>query len=185
MIRKAIKKSMIVALLLATPCVFAAQDEGAAPRRARHPGFGPGGPGRGPGPGLGRIAEDLGLSDEQKAQLEALRARQKDTLQPLAESARQAHEAFRAALEAESPDAAAVGQAALAMKEAEKKMKAAHDAAFEEMKSVLTPEQRQKLEQMHRDRPPRPWGPGGFGGPGHRGPGGPGGEPRDPNPPNQ
>ena len=58
--------------------------------------------------------------------------------------------------------------------QAEKKVRAAHEAAFEEMKSVLTPEQRQKLEQMQRERPRRPFGPGGFGGPGRRGPGAPG-----------
>ena len=119
----------------------------------------------GPGFGHGRLAEELGLSDEQKSQLEALRGRQQETLKPLAEAARQAHETFRAALEADGADAATVGQAALAMHAAEKKLRAAHEAAFEEMKAILTPEQRDKLEKMHEGRkgPRGPHGPGGFG----------------------
>ncbi len=49
------------------------------------------------------------------------------------------------------------------MHAAEKKLRAAHDAAFEEMKAILTPEQRDKLEKMQ------------AGGRGARGPHGPGG----------
>src|SRR5882762_10423111 len=63
----------------------------------------------GPGFAHGRLAEELGLSDEQKSQLEALRSRQQETLQPLAETARQAHQGFRSALEAEGADPATVG----------------------------------------------------------------------------
>ena len=120
----------------------------------------------GPGFAHGRLAAELGLSDEQKSQLEALRSRQQETLKPLAETARQAHETFRSALEADGADAATVGQAALAMHAAEKRLRAAHDAAFEEMKAILTPEQRDKLAKMHEGRR------------GPRGPHGPGGEPR-------
>ena len=134
---------------------------------------GPGGPPPhdrefGPGFGHGRLAEQLGLSDEQKSQLEALRTRQHETLQPLMESARQAHEDFRSALEAAGADPTKIGQAALAMHAAEKKLRAAHDAAFEEMKAILTLEQRDKLEKMHEGRK----GPRGL-----RGPGGPGSRP--------
>jgi Spy/CpxP family protein refolding chaperone len=118
----------------------------------------------GPGFGHGRLAEELGLSDEQTSQLEALRSRQQETLKPLAETARQAHETFRSALEADGADAATVGQAALAMHAAEKKLRAAHEAAFEEMKAILTTEQRDKLEKMHEGRRGArgPHGPGGL-----------------------
>jgi len=136
------------AVVAALPCVPAAyaQEPGGPPAHEHGPEFRRFGPG-GPGPGRGRLAEELGLGDEQKAQLEAI--------QPLMEAARQAHEAFRSALESENPEATAVGQAALAMKAAERKVRAARDAAFEEMKDVLTPEQREKLEQA-RQRGPRP-----------------------------
>jgi protein CpxP len=101
---------------------------------------------------FGRLAEELGLSDEQKAQAEAIQARQHETVKPLMEAARAAHEAFRTALEAESPDATAVGQAALAMHAAEKKLQAAHEAGMAEIKALLTPEQREKLERMSEHR---------------------------------
>jgi Spy/CpxP family protein refolding chaperone len=119
------------------------------------------GPGRPGAPGFGpRLAEELGLSDDQKTQLEALRAKQREALRPLMESARQAHEAFQAALDADNADAATIGQAALAMKAAEKTLHAAHDAAFAEMKAILNPEQIAKLEEVRAQRK----GPaGGFG----------------------
>lgn len=119
--------------------------------------------GGGFGPAFGpRFAEQLGLSDEQKAQIEALRARDRETLRPLMDAAREAHEAFRKALETDGTDAATVGQAALAMHAAEKKLHAAHLAAFEEIKAILTPEQRDTLEKMreqgprHGPKAPRP-----------------------------
>jgi Spy/CpxP family protein refolding chaperone len=117
----------------------------------------------GPGPGPS-WAEEVGLSDEQKAQLEALRARRNETLKPLLEAARQAQAAFRQALEVEGADAATVGRAALSMHAAEKKLRADREAAFEEMKAVLTPEQLDKLKQVRAQRK----GPGGPGRPGRR-----------------
>ena len=165
MTRKSALMTVAAAALAALPWVGVVQaQEPPGPAHGRE--FGPGGPGKPGGPGFGpRLAEELGLSDDQKAQLEALRGKQRETLRPLMESARQAHEAFQTALDADNPDAAAVGQAALAMKAAEKKLRAAHDAAFEEMKAILTPEQAAKLEQARA----QPKGPG-PGGNGRRGP---------------
>ena len=158
MTRKGLMMTVAAAALTALPWVGVVRaQEPARPPHGRE--FGPGGPG---GPGFGpRLAEDLGLSDDQKAQLEALRGKQREALRPLMESARQAHETFQTALDAESADATAIGQAALAMKAAEKKLRAAHDAAFEEMKAILTPEQAAKLEQARAQH--KGPGPGGFG----------------------
>jgi Spy/CpxP family protein refolding chaperone len=123
-----------------------------------------GGPGFGPDPA--RLAERLGLSEDQQAQLKALREKDREASRPVFEAARQAHEAFREALEAANPDPAVVGRAALAMHAAEKKARASREAAFEAMKAILTPEQLEKLEQGREE----------FGhrrGPGGRRPGGP------------
>jgi Spy/CpxP family protein refolding chaperone len=145
-----------------------------AAARAQGPGGPPHGPGFRPGP---RLAEELGLSEEQRAQVEALHAKNRETLQPLMETAQAAREAFQQALEVEGAEPATVGRAALAMRAAEKKLRAAHEAVFEQMKSILTPEQRDTLDKLEKAHP------GGFGpGPG-RGPGpghghrpGPGGD---------
>jgi Spy/CpxP family protein refolding chaperone len=158
MTRKGMMMTMAALAVAALTCVgsLQAQPPG-APRHGRE--LGPGGPG---GPGFGpRLAEELGLSDEQKAQLEAMFGKQREALRPLMENARQAHEAFQAALDAENADATAIGQAALAMKAAEGKLRAAHDAAFEELKAILTPEQAAKLEQERAQH--KGPGPGGFG----------------------
>ena len=161
MSRKSLLMMVAAAAVAAWPWagLAQAQDPPAPPRGHE---FGPGRPGGPGGPGIGpRFAEELGLSDEQKAQLEALRTKQRETLRPLMESARQAHDAFQAALDADNADAAAIGQAALAMKAADNKLRAAHKAAFEEMKAILTPEQAAKLEQARAQH--KGPGPGGFG----------------------
>ncbi len=145
--KKAMSGMSVVALALAVSAGVAGA-QGPGPRAGR-PGD------RGPGPGFGpapeQLAERLGLSEDQKAQWQAMREKSRDSMKPLAQSARQAHEAFRNAVEAANPDALAVGQAALAAHAAEKKLHDAQQAAFEELKSILTPEQREKLEQG-RDR---------------------------------
>jgi Spy/CpxP family protein refolding chaperone len=109
----------------------------------------------------------LGLSEDQKAQWKSMQEKSRVSVKPLIESARQAHETFRNALEAPNPDALAVGQAALAAHAAEKSLHEAQQAAFEELKSILTPEQKEKLEEGRgrgfgpprgRDGGPRPRG---------------------------
>ena len=165
MSRKSLLMMVAAAAVAAWPWagLAQAQDPPAPPRGHE---FGPGRPGGPGGPGIGpRFAEELGLSEEQKAQLEALRTKQRETLRPLMESARQAHDAFQTALDADNADAAAVGQAALAMKAADNKLRAAHKAAFEEMKAILTPEQAAKLDQVQAQH--KGPGPGGVGRPPH------------------
>jgi protein CpxP len=143
--------------------------------RMRRPG-GPGGPGFGPGEsgGPGRIAEQLGLTDEQKTQWKAIHEKERATAEPLMKAAMAAKEAFDKTLESDSADAASVGQAALAMRDAHRKLEAAHAATFEAVKAILTPEQLAKLEESQKHmRRPGPDGPGEPGRP-RRGPG-PGG----------
>jgi periplasmic protein CpxP/Spy len=145
------RTTMMAAAALAALSWTAAITMAQEPSGPAHPhgdrGFGPGGPGA-MGGGLWRLADRLGLSDDQKAQMKALFLKQKDTLQPLMENERTAREAFHKVLEAEGPDPATVGQAALAMHAADLKLQAAHQAAFEEFKALLTPDQRTQLDQM-------------------------------------
>jgi Spy/CpxP family protein refolding chaperone len=147
--KKAMSSVSVVALALAVSAgVVGAQGPG--PRGGR-PGD------RGPGPGFGpapeQLAARLGLSDDQKAQWQAMREKGRDGMKPLFENARQAHKAFRRTLEAANPDPLAVGEAALAAHAAERKLHDAQQSAFEELKSILTPEQREKLEDGRGRRP--------------------------------
>ena len=125
------------------------------------PGFGPGGPG---GPAVERIAERLGLSDEQKTQWKAIHDKAREEGEPLMKAAGQAKEAFDKAMEAENADAATVGQAAIAMKNARNQVEAHHKATLEAVKAILTPEQAAKFEEMQKRmmRGPGPGGPEGM-----------------------
>jgi Spy/CpxP family protein refolding chaperone len=156
---------MITQALMAA--VVAAAGAGLAGLAYAH---GPGGEhrrGMGFGPGGHDFAERLGLSEQQQAQVKAIREKNRETLKPLMDDARRAHEAFREALEAGNGDATTVGQAALAMRAAQEKLHTAHKAVFEQIKAVLTPEQLAKLEQERGRRH----------GPHHEGPGEEGSEP--------
>jgi Spy/CpxP family protein refolding chaperone len=122
------------------------------------------------------IAEHLGLSDEQKAQWKAIHEKAREEGQPLMKAAGGAKEAFDKALESDNPDAAVIGQAAIAMSNARRKVEDHQKATFAEVKAILTPEQLAKVEDMEKHmRRPGPGGPG-FGPDGHQGagPGGPG-----------
>lgn len=165
------RNSMVVGVLTLALGGSAAVAVAQGPGRRDH---GPGGPGFGPGPGF---EERLGLSEEQKQQVKALHEKHRGEMRPLLESARNAHEAFRQAIEAENADATAVGQAVLAMHAAEKRLESARNALHEELKSILTPEQVEKLDAARE----RGAGPGpGRGGPGFRPRRGPGGPPEPP-----
>lgn len=152
--RKTTMLAGALALLAGVAVSAAAQGPG---RRGHGRGFGPGGP---------EMAERLGLSDEQKEQMKALRERHREALKPLFEAAREAHQAYEKALDAENADPAQVGQAALAMKAARAKLEAAHEGMFEEVKAILTPEQVEKLGEGRK----RGLGPGGRHGGPRRGP---------------
>ena len=174
------KQALVLAVIATTGLAWispaAAQGPGSGPGDHRQGppmgrGFGPGEPGGPGGPPLDMMARHLGLSDEQKGLVKAIHERQMEAAKPLMKAAGETAEAFHAALEGDNSDPAAVGRAAIAMRNARRAVEGAHKAAFEEVKAILTPEQRAKVEEMEKRRSEHGDGPG-FG-PG--GPGGPGG----------
>jgi Spy/CpxP family protein refolding chaperone len=133
--------------------VAAAQGPGGGPmRHGGGPGFGPGGPG---GPPIERIAERLGLSDEQKAQWMAIHETARTTGEPLMKAAGAAKEAFDKALATDNADPAAIGQAAIAMKNARTQLEAHHKATMDAAKAILTPEQAAKFDEMQKNMGPQ------------------------------
>jgi len=141
-------------------------------RRPGGPGFGPGGADGTGGPPPEMIAERLGLSDEQKAQWKAIHDAARQTGEPLMKAAGDARAAFEKALDADNADPSAVGQAAIAMKNARNQLEAQHKATMDAARAILTPEQAAKFDEMQkRMRGP---GPGGARGEGMRKRQGPG-----------
>jgi Spy/CpxP family protein refolding chaperone len=160
--------------------IAAAAAQGPEGGRMRRPG-GPGGQGFGPdgpgGPPIEMIAERLGLSDEQKAQWKSIHDKARETGEPLMKAAREAKDALDKALESENADPAAVGQAAIVMRNAHRNLEAHHKATMDAAKAILTPEQAAKLDEMEKHMRGGGFGPGGPGGQGRRKrPGGPGSE---------
>jgi Spy/CpxP family protein refolding chaperone len=132
--------------------------------------------GRGQDGRFQRMAEYLGLTEEQQATWKSLQEQHRTEMEPLRQEGRELHERLKAATEAENPDPTAVGAATLALKQHREKARADQKAFAEKLGSTLTPEQKTKFDAFKASHP---GGYGKHGGKGHRGPrpGGPGSQP--------
>jgi Spy/CpxP family protein refolding chaperone len=105
-----------------------------------------GGPGRGADGHFQRMAEYLGLSEEQQATWKSLHEQHRAEIQPLLQEGHELHQRLKAATQAENPDPAAVVAATLALKQHREKMKAANEAFQGQLAGTLTPDQKSKFE---------------------------------------
>lgn len=96
--------------------------------------------------GAAALGEYLGLTDGQKASWKALHERHREEMKPLLEEGRTLRQRLRAAVEATSPDPAAVGEATLALEAHRKAVKARREAFQAEVEGLLDPQQKEKLE---------------------------------------
>ena len=140
-------KRLVMGLLMATAAAGAA-----APALAQGPPPGP--------PPIERIVAVLGLSDEQKATWEAAAQTLRATTAPLHQQARALHEEIEGLLNQGNPDPTAVGQKMIEMHALRQQMKAARETMDSTVASVLTPDQKSKLEALRATRPHGPF-PGG------------------------
>jgi len=144
-------------LLMTFALVAFSQDpQGPPPPRGGDFHRGPGGPGR---DGLGPLARDLNLSDEQKTQIKAI-------TDSFAESTKSLHEQMRALHEKEGDpfsetfNEATVRAAAEARAKIDVELQVAHAKMMSQIGAVLTAEQKTQLAARHRDRRPPPPPPG-------------------------
>ena len=114
----------------------------------------------------------LDLSDGQRAELRAVLEEERERREALRRESWDARQALRAAAEAPSPDAAEVGRAYLRFRESRRSNAEAREKTRERIASILTVEQKAKLEELRsrrgaqRDgRPGRPGRDRGFRGP--------------------
>ena len=94
----------------------------------------------------------LDLTEAQKADVKRIIESRKATFDSLHERARADWEALDAAAEAQSPNAATVGAAYLKVRANREAMRAERQALMDQVRAILTPEQRQKLDTMKQDR---------------------------------
>jgi Spy/CpxP family protein refolding chaperone len=152
---KKISVATIAAALILTAGAIVAFSQG-PPGPPRGDGF-HGGPG--PRDGLGPMARDLNLTEDQKAQVQKI-------TQSFAESEKGFHDQLRA-LHGSEPDPmtgnfdeAAVRAAAEARAKIQVELEVSHARMMSQISSVLTPEQKTKLaarhQQFERQGPPPP-----------------------------
>jgi Spy/CpxP family protein refolding chaperone len=157
------KLSVVVAitgvLLLMLAVVGLSQQGGrrGSPDRGGFPG-GPGGPGRHGGPGgpggrdgLGPLARDLNLSDEQKAQVKKITDSFEESTKALQEQMRSLHENERDGLKDGAFDEAAVRAAAQARANVQIELEVAHARMMSQVFAILTAEQKAQLAARRQE----------------------------------
>ena len=112
----------------------------------------------------------LDLTDAQVTSITALFQAERSRTEAIRTEIQQKRTALENLLNAASPVAADVGNAAIALHASEAKVKAEHDALIQQVKQQLTGEQQQKLDALLAANGGRGWLPG-LGGPGPGGPG--------------
>jgi Spy/CpxP family protein refolding chaperone len=110
-----------------------------------------------------RLADYLGLTEEQQASWKSLWDQHQTEMRPLWQEGRGLRQGLKAAMGVENPDPAAVGVATLALKQHRDKVRAAQEAFAGRLTSLLTPEQRTKFEAFEALRGSGPGFGRGFG----------------------
>jgi Spy/CpxP family protein refolding chaperone len=88
----------------------------------------------------------LDLTDEQKASIQAIFDAAAPTLQADVDAVKAARQALKTALEANPPDACAIGADALAVKSARDTLRAERESVLQQVEATLTPDQVARLE---------------------------------------
>jgi Spy/CpxP family protein refolding chaperone len=153
-------------LLAATIVVFSQQPQ--APPPAPGPGFGFGGPrglegAPGPGfrdvPGLGPLAQELNLTDDQKAQIQKIAESSRENEKALHEEMKTLLDSHPNPMNSEFNEAA-VRAAAEARAKIQVEMEVSHARMMSQIAGVLTAEQKAQLaarrEEMRHTGPPAP-----------------------------
>lgn len=149
----AIALAATIALAIAVP-IGIAQSKGAGEKRQRH-ADGRGFERRGGQRGAGAMFRNLDLTDAQKAQMKSIRESHSESLRPLMEQIRAKRQEIRQASAGGTFNEALVAQKLSEIAPLEAKMMGERARIHQEMLSVLTAEQKAKLEQSREQRKSR------------------------------
>ena len=94
------------------------------------------------------LADQLGLTDAQKAQAKEIFSAAREQAKPLVDQLRQGHEAMTAAIKANKPDSD-LDQLAQQQGALMGQLSAIHAKAFAKFYATLTPEQQAKADKLH------------------------------------
>ncbi len=96
--------------------------------------------------------ETLDLSDDQRAKLKEILQGERERREALRRESWDARQALRTAAEAPAPDAAEVGRAYLRLRDSRRSNVEAREKTKERIASILTDEQKAKLEELRSRR---------------------------------
>jgi Spy/CpxP family protein refolding chaperone len=105
--------------------------------------------------GIMRALSRLDLTESQKTEVRKIMDSRKATFESLRERIHTDKEALNEAAEAQNPDAAVVGAAFLKVRADREALRAEHLATMEQIRSILTPEQKEKLDTLRHERKER------------------------------
>lgn len=145
----AIALAAVMALAIAVPFAIAQSKDGGRHAEGRH-GM------RGGDRMAGAFFRNLDLTDAQKTQMKQIRESHGQTLRPLMEQIRTKRQELRQASKGGTFDEALVAQKLTEIAPLEAKLMGEEFRTHQEMLSVLTPEQKTKLDQL-RDQQKSKW----------------------------
>jgi len=96
----------------------------------------------------------LGLTDQQVSEIQGLLRKHRDAVFPLTQELRAKKHALAKALEAPQPDPTAIGKLTVEQRSLRKQIAELSEKLRTDINAVLTPEQKQKLEQWQPFRGP-------------------------------
>src|SRR3982750_2735192 len=161
--RKSLSAATLLAAALLLMMAVVGFSQGPGGRPGPPDGGFRGGPGRGgpPRDGLGPIARDLNLTDDQKAQIKKITASFEESTKALRDQLRSLHEGQADPLKDGTFDEAAVRASAQARANVQVELEVAHARMMSQIFAVLTSEQkaqlaakRQQFEQRRHEGPP-------------------------------
>jgi Spy/CpxP family protein refolding chaperone len=106
------------------------------------------------GPGrLLQMRNRLGLSEQQVSQVQTILQQHRNAVFPLQQELRAKNHALANALESAQPDATAVGRLVIEQRSLKKKLGEMNEKLRKDVEAVLTPEQKEKLDELRQAVP--------------------------------
>jgi Spy/CpxP family protein refolding chaperone len=102
-------------------------------------------------PGMQRIIQQLKLTDEQKEQLKNQSQKQEEQIQTMTQYLREHRKRLKEELESQDVDRNAINNIITEMKETEGRLLYLRTIGILETKEILTPEQFEKLQSLHKN----------------------------------
>jgi Spy/CpxP family protein refolding chaperone len=118
--------------------------------------MGPGGPGRGGGPDLTKLATVLKLTQSQQTQIQSIQDAERSQIKTLLGTMKEKRDQLRKAGEGTTFDEAAVRALATAVAQQETELAVARVKAQTQVNAILTAEQREMLKSLRPDHDRRP-----------------------------